>query len=182
MVKTPDRRKKACVCHVNMLKRYVERDQADVLTESAAWRVSLVVSVASPSFSSGGDELGETPVAVPCPHLENLKILCHLNEHLSCLSEPMKQDVCELIRVHAALFTDKPTQTTVLQHDVDLGGHKLIKQHAYRVNPTRHAAMLNEVEYPLVNNLAVPSSSAWSSLCLLVPKSDKTLLSLHGIS
>lgn len=32
--------------------------------------------------------------------------------------------------------------------------------------------MQNEVQYLLENGLAVPSSSAWSSSCLIVPKSD----------
>lgn len=71
-------------------------------------------------------------------------------------------------------FQDKPSQTTVLQHDVDVGNHKPIKQHAYRVNPTQRAAMQKEAEYHLENGLAVPSSSPWSSPCLLIPKSDKT--------
>ncbi len=75
---------------------------------------------------------------------------------------------------HVPLFGDKPTQTTVLQHDVDVGDHKPIKQHAYRVNSTKRAVMNKEVEYLLQNGFAVPSSSSWSSPSLLVPKSDQT--------
>lgn len=41
------------------------------------------------------------------------------------------------------------------------------------LNPTKRALM-KKAEYLFVNGLAVPSSSAWSSPCLLMPKPDKT--------
>ncbi|KAF7657930.1 hypothetical protein LDENG_00020310, partial [Lucifuga dentata] len=72
------------------------------------------------------------------------------------------------------LFNDSPTQTNVLHHDIDVGEHVPIKQHAYRVNPTKRAIMQQEVNDLLQNGLAVPSSSPWSSPSLLVPKSDQT--------
>lgn len=76
------------------------------------------------------------------------------------------------VRVHVSLFVDKPTQTTVLQHDVEVRDSKPIKQHTYRVNPAKRAAMQKEVEYLLENGFAV-NSSPWSSPSLLVPKSDQ---------
>lgn len=53
-------------------------------------------------------------------------------------------------------------------------GHRNIKQHAYRVNPTKRAMIQQEVKYLVENGLAVPSMSAWSSPCVLVLKSDNT--------
>lgn len=50
----------------------------------------------------------------------------------------------------------------------------VVIQHAYRVNPTKRVLMHSEVKYLLENGLAIPSSSAWSSPCLLVPKPDNT--------
>lgn len=72
------------------------------------------------------------------------------------------------------LFGDKPTQTTVLTHDIDVGNHKPIKLHAYHLNPVKRAVMQTEVAYLLENGFAVPSSSPWSAPSLLVPKSDQT--------
>lgn len=85
---------------------------------------------------------------------------------------PAQGDVCALINENLQLFGDKPTQTTVLRHDIDVGDSKPIKQHAYRTNPTKRAIMSKEVEYVLQNGFAIPSS--WSSPSLLVPKSDQT--------
>lgn len=51
---------------------------------------------------------------------------------------------------------------------------RVIKQHAYRVNPAKWALMQQEVKYLVEHKLTVPSTSAWSSPCVLVPKSDNT--------
>ncbi|KAL0151447.1 hypothetical protein M9458_053233 [Cirrhinus mrigala] len=59
-----------------------------------------------------------------------------------------------------------------MYHDIDVGDHSPIKQHPYRVNPTKRQVMQHEVKYLLENGLAEPSSSPWSSPCLIVPKSD----------
>ncbi|XP_029980233.1 scavenger receptor cysteine-rich type 1 protein M130-like, partial [Sphaeramia orbicularis] len=51
---------------------------------------------------------------------------------------------------------------------------KPIKQHAYRVNPTKRALINTEVKYLLDHGFTVPTSSPWSSPSLLVPKPDQT--------
>lgn len=53
VVKTPDRRKKSHVCHVNMIKRYVVRAQTIMPSKGVVQRASPVLSVASPSYSGG---------------------------------------------------------------------------------------------------------------------------------
>lgn len=174
VVKTPDRRKKARVCHVNMLKLHVVRDEShgpDVAPAGCAAPVGVVVS---PPCCLEEDGLLERTISVLCARLENSKILGNLEEHLSYLSDPAQSDICHLIRCHAPIFGDKPTQTAVLQHDIDVGDHKPIKQHAYRVNPAKRVEMQREAEYLLENGLAMPSSSPWSSPSLLVPKPDQT--------
>ncbi|KAL1250723.1 hypothetical protein QQF64_018519 [Cirrhinus molitorella] len=65
-----------------------------------------------------------------------------------------------------------PTQTHVLFHDIKIVNSSPIKQHPYRVNPQKREEMRKEVGYLLTHGLAVPSLSAWSSPCLLVPKPD----------
>lgn len=82
-----------------------------------------------------------------------------------------RSDISELIRNHLRLFSDIPSQT-VLSHDIDVGDHRPIKQHVYRVHPTKYDVMQQEAKYLLENGFAVPSNSAWSSPSLLVPKSD----------
>ncbi|KAI2649596.1 Retrovirus-related Pol polyprotein [Labeo rohita] len=70
--------------------------------------------------------------------------------------------------------SDVPKQTNVLQHDINVGHAHPVKQHAYRLNAAKRSIMRQEVNYLLENGLAKPSSSPWSSPCLLVPKPDGT--------
>lgn len=56
----------------------------------------------------------------------------------------------------------------------DVGDSLLIKLHEYRVNPDKRRHFKKEVEYMLEHGIAEPSSSSWSSPCLLVDKSDKS--------
>ena len=70
-----------------------------------------------------------------------------MENYLSHLSGTDKGDILKLIEHHHTLFSDLPTQTTVLQHDIDVGECLPIKQHAYCVNPTKRAQMQKEVGY-----------------------------------
>ena len=67
---------------------------------------------------------------------------------------------------------DIPSQTSVIAHDIVLKKPVPIKQYAYWVNPTKREIMKKEVVYLPQNGFVVPSSSPWSSPCLLDTKSD----------
>ncbi len=81
-------------------------------------------------------------------------------------------EVIELITSFPSLFSDVPSQTRVLQHDIDVQDAKPIKQYAYRMNVVKRSAMKKETDYLLENGLARHSYILWSSPCLLVNKPD----------
>ena len=72
------------------------------------------------------------------------------------------------------MFSDEPGRTHLIEHDIDVGDAKLIKQRFYRVNANKHKYLDAEVDNMLENHIAEPCSSSWSSPCLLVPKADNT--------
>ncbi len=111
-------------------------------------------------------------VSVPAGRLQNSNILQDLSLYLNYMSESQRADVSALIEGFPTIFSDVPLQTNVLFHDIDVGKTSPIMQHPYRVNPFKREVMKSEVTYMLQNGLAVSSQSAWSSPCLLVPKSD----------
>lgn len=80
-------------------------------------------------------------------------------------------ELAELIKSFPSLFGDTPSQTHVIEHDID--DPKPIRQRFYRVSEKRKV-IDGKVEYRLDNHIAVPSSSSWASPCLLVEKSDKS--------
>lgn len=129
VVRTPDRRRKTCLCHVNMLKLYVSREEDP---ESKSSVIAPVASVVVTS-GSGPDEDGlnlQSPLA-SSGRLNNSKILENLNSHLLHLSDNQRTDMVELINSFLCLFSDVPSRTHVLKHDIDVGDHPPIKQSAY---------------------------------------------------
>ncbi len=131
VINTPDQRRKSQVCHVNMLKCHSSR------TDNRSTPITPAAMVAVPHLISEEDELNGRQGSVPCARLRNSEILSKLDKFLSHLSEPAHRDVVRLIHSYPDLFGDNPTQTHILHHDIDVGEHSPIKQHAYRVNPTK---------------------------------------------
>ena len=109
------------------------------------------------------------------PKLSNSEILKNLETKLSHLTSTERMEMGQLLKEFQQVFGDVPKCTTCICHDVDVGEASPIKQHPYQVNPMKLEQMRKEVDYMLKNKIIEPSSSSWSSPCVLVPKSDGTL-------
>ncbi len=176
VIRTPDRRKKSRVCHVNMLKAFHTREPSvkDVakVKQPAVTNVPVTALVCDITPDSEDDGVIVRHAYQQCARFKNSEILADLNSHLSHLTDSQRRDIKELISSFHSLFHDVPSCTTILKHDIDIGNAIPVKQHAYRVNALKRAVMKTEVEYLLENGLAKPSCSPWSSPCLLVTKGD----------
>ena len=104
--------------------------------------------------------------------MRNSEILQNLDSRLSHLTPSQLNQLKALFLEYPQLFTDIPGRTNLIQHDVDVGDASPIKQHPYRAHPEKQQKMSAEVRYLLEHDLIEPSSSSWSSPCLLVPKPD----------
>ncbi len=107
--------------------------------------------------------------------LKNSETLQNLNALLSHLDEGNPEELISLIRSYPALFTDTPSQTHLIQHDIDVNGAEPVKQRFYRVSEEKKRQLEVEVQYMLDNGIAEPCNSSWSSPCLLVKKADSSL-------
>lgn len=181
VINTPDRKRTTRVCHINMLKKYHVRDQVpNVKVERPAEHVTSLLAVVPETANSadvtdaGGDGLILRHSFQQCARLLNSEILKDLPSLMTHLSDSQKQDIIQLIGDFSVLFNDVPTQTSVLQHDINVNDSLPVKQHAYRANMYKRAVMKEEVEYLEKHGLAVPSFSSWSSPCIIVPKPDGT--------
>uniref|UniRef100_A0A8C1TD20 Gypsy retrotransposon integrase-like protein 1 n=1 Tax=Cyprinus carpio TaxID=7962 RepID=A0A8C1TD20_CYPCA len=179
VIRTPDRKRQSRVCHINMLKAYHTRDNTrNRSTEMTIGPMESPVALTCEVQSNLEDEVGADDDIIlrntfhQCAKLENSEILKNLQTHLSHLPEDQSRDIVGVITDFSSLFGDVPSQTTVLRHDINVGGAFPIKQHAYRVNAVKRTIMKQETEYLLKNGLAKHSSSPWSSPCLLVHKPD----------
>ena len=166
IVNTTGRRKARRLCHVNMLKGY----------ENAEPNSCKSVSIVTPLVGDLPDLTSRDGPAEDESRrdgkLQNSDVLQNLEDKLSHLPKEEKDAIVELVHKFALLFPDVPGKTICACHDVDVGDARPIKQHAYRVNPTKLAALRKEVQYMLHNGIVKPSQSQWSSPCVLVPKAD----------
>lgn len=173
IIQTPDRRRRNRLCHVNMMKPYctLEDGSGTPVVPEVKDLVSPVsaFSTVGPAEEDGLVMCNATPQGVK---LKNSEVLSDLSQFLAHLPDDRHGDVENLISDFPCLFNDIPSQTTVTTHDIVLTNPRPIKQHAYRASPAKRECMRKEVEYLVEHGFAVPSSSSWSSPCLLDEKSD----------
>ena len=98
----------------------------------------------------------------------------NIDSKLAHLTHSQQEDHKELFSKDEQLFSDVPSRSDMIIHDVDLGDAQLTKQHPYRLNTQKEEYLKNEVQYLLDNDFIEPSQSNWSSPCLLVPKPDQS--------
>ncbi|XP_077977779.1 uncharacterized protein LOC144433347 [Glandiceps talaboti] len=166
IVKTPGRRKESQLCHINMLKEYVERDE-----NSKSKSVSSTVTTQLSDHNDDEEDSQSEGQGVDCDFkLKNSDILADLDTKLSHLSRERSEELKNLILEFKHLFSDVSEKTDKICHDVDVGNATPVKQHPYRMNPMKLEHLRNEVKYMLDNDIIEPSYSAWSSPCVLVPK------------
>ena len=166
-ISTPGRRKQKQICHVNMIKKYHDRDECSV-------PVATVV-VDSENGENACDQNVEDCEVGRSMKLQNSSVLNNIvDEKLSHLEPDQQNELSDLINEYSCLFPDIPSKTDMAFHDVDVGESKPIKQHPYRVHPVKREKLKAEVKYMLENEIVEGSHSEWSSPCLLVPKPDKS--------
>ena len=142
-INTPGRRKQKQLCHVNMLKKYVDRDSSFVKP------VSIINTVSQEISESDSDcvlDIRENCDPGPVK-LKNSDILNNLDQKLSHLDQHERVELEKLIYEYEHLFPDVPTRTDKIFHDVVLEESKPVKQHPYRMNPVKQQILKDEVKY-----------------------------------
>ena len=188
VVKTPDRRKKTQLCHVNMLKKYVERGnypKCDPVCVSVGLSVENSDTIEciyrvpecentrdSNAQCLYTDDIQDEDVEVNDYNmkLKNSDVLANIDDLVTHLPHDHQEQIIALIQKHTNLFPDTPSVTHVAMHDIDVGDTPPIKQHPYRLNPQKMKHLKDEIDYMLENEIIEPSHSEWSSPCIMVPK------------
>ena len=153
IITTPDRRKQRQSCHINMLKEYVDRDSSNVAP------VNVISSVPQKQSEMNCEEMNFHKTDPTCSNLQISDILKDLDKKLSHLDQIQCDELKMLILEYEHLFPDIPTRTDQIYHDVDIEGSKPIKQHPYRMNPTKLQYLREEIQYLLDNDFIEPSQT-----------------------
>lgn len=131
-----NKRKSSKICDVNLLKPYQACDPLDKMTKTCP---TLIVNN---SWSAAEEELFE---GVLQPRLKQSETLVKLNTLLGHLDENKCKQLVDLIQSYTCLFSDTPTHTNLMEHDVDVGDAKPITQRFYHVSPEKQKILDSEV-------------------------------------
>ena len=177
VIATPNRRKSSQLCHVNLLKAYYSPSSRTKENAGVVGSAAMAVGGGDASPQSVGVEGEDEAAPDDClllPRLKNSEMLKNLDGLLGHMPVEQRGDLESLISSFASLFSDVPTCTNVMAHDIDVGEAAPIRQRFYRGPPVKQKILEDEVQYLLDNGLAKPSYSSWASPCLLVAKPDMT--------
>ena len=181
IVSTPGRRKSQQLCHINMLKKYVDRHSSTTRSIGAVTNISSEDDEENCEFGDSTERIIDPDVRINYDSkilgsqgLQNSDILADLDSKLNHLGHSEREQLKTLILDYKHLFPDVPSRTNKIFHDVDIGNSQPVKQHPYRMNPVKQQYLKEEVNYLLENDFIEPSKSDWSSPCILVPKPDGT--------
>lgn len=92
----------------------------------------------------------------------------------SILTEGQREEVLQLLLRYPGLTRPKPGVTKVLQHGIDTGDSKPIRQPGRRQSPEKQEAIVRCVEEQLAEGIIEASSSAWRANPVLIRKKDGT--------
>ena len=169
IVNTPGRRKQKQLCHINMLKKYIDMDSSVISS------VNLVNTVPLEQNQMNSEDMNFLKPDPASSKLKSSDILKDLDQKLSHLNSDKRLELKQLILEYEHLFPDIPFKTDKIYHDAELiDGSKRVKQHPYRMNPVKQQILRDEVQYFLDKDFIEPSQSEWSSPCILVPKPNGT--------
>ena len=130
-IETPGYRKSSKLCHVNLLKCYHFCDLSKVEGTPAvrsALTAALVTASCGFNLVEGGEE-EEVRVSneVLQGRLKNYQTLQSLGVLVDHLDSERRDELVALIRNYPVLFSDTPSQTHLIEHDIDIGDAKPIK-------------------------------------------------------
>ena len=153
VIATPDKRKSERVCHVNMLKPYIQRE---ILTTT---NVSVPVKLGSDTAYNFTTQAETTP-----------------KFQFGSLSEEKRTELQTVLSEFSDSFSDEPGKTTLTKHVIHLQpGTTPIKLSPYRVSSAKADVIKKELDDMLKLGVIEPSTSPWSAPVVLIPKPDKTL-------
>ena len=113
IISTPDCRRQRRLCHINMLKKYYESEDTQPRPKTVT-TVKLVGKSQGPSSSGRREE----DISQCEPRLKNSDVLENLEDKFHHLSPDEREDMIQLVSDFIQLFSDVPSTTNAVCHDV----------------------------------------------------------------
>ena len=159
-IKTQSKRKQNKLIHVNLLKKFHEREK---LIDTNTGITLLTLS-----------EVNETDENTDLFKIPELTLKnTNSNFDLSKVATEKQPALKKLLQKYKDVFSDVPGRTNLIEHQIQLQPDtRPIKQQPYRVNPIKAEKISTEIQDMLNMGIISESTSPWSSPIILIPKKD----------
>ena len=164
----PDKRKSLRLIHVNMIKKYYNRQQAEVVKQcycvtGLVEDIGLESNYDDEDFTTQlvNDNLG--PVYTQTQTWEDVKIS-------DKISVEQKQEIQQIMAKHEKAFSDVPGKTDVITHKVITTNDVPLRQKAYRTPQALKDKVQNEIDSMLKLGVIEEVNSAYASPIVVVRK------------
>ena len=147
--------------HVNMLKEYIERSDVTVATVVAVVEDEIDQSLA------GNETLLEQWYS------DKEETFCDCNVNGELTSEQQNR-MWSLLKKYSHIFSDKPGETSLVEHCINLTSQEPVRQKPYPVPHYSVDVVRREVDDMLRLGVIERSSSPYCSPVVIVPKRDGT--------
>ncbi len=151
VIATPGWKKSTKLCHINLLKPFYEsQNEMNAVSSKSVQPALPVVSVlhGSSNLMGGEKEDIEPGDCILGGRLNNSESLQRLDSILSHLPPLQRAELISVLTSFPDLFGDTPSRTDWIEHDINVGEAKPIKQHFYRVSPDKREIMEAEITTP----------------------------------
>lgn len=181
LIKMHDKRKSRRVFHINMLKKWYNRDQDTYMSE--CYCITGDIDELSSHYKDTLDtelnvhdesdiEIQPTPVRnmdeiIPnCSQTQDWKDIAIPQE----LSDLQKQDLESLFENHESIFSDVPGRTHLVSHTIRTTTDKPVRQKIYRTPQALRDKIKDELDSMLSLGVIEPSNSPYASPITVVLK------------
>lgn len=90
------------------------------------------------------------------------------------LTAEQKVELEGVLSRHLEVFQDQPGRTSMVEHTIDTGSARPVRQKPYRIPHSQERVVAEEIEKMMDSNIIEESQSDWASPIVLVPKADGT--------
>ena len=173
-------RKVKKVFHINMLKRWVDREDDNQVDSTGKAEVSNLLHFSERENHIIGNivlecEDEEKPaVSIENPLLDPHETVSDVKVD-DQLDENQRADLNEVLHAYADVLTDVPGKTSAIEHTVILKTEVPVTKKAYMLPYALHDKVKSEIDCMLEAGIAEKSNSPYASPIVVVPKKDGSI-------
>lgn len=151
-VKLHDRRKKLRIFHINLLRSWYQPQSENYLVQEVREEMNESDEIPVWREEGRGD-----------PNIGDQ------------LSSEQREDLRKLLTKFEKVFDEKPGQTTLAEHRIQIGDHTAIRLPPYRLPHAYKDAVQKEIKEMLASKIIESSESEWAAPLVPVKKKDNTI-------